>query len=84
MSKNIKLDLELPDFDKEITVSVTIKRDGEVLYSTSSPQPTSSVLSSSTPAFSGFKNTEAGQGWKREASSNPGVGFSGNCMDETY
>jgi hypothetical protein len=37
MAKNIKIELELPEFEKELNVSITLKRDGEVTTVTSSP-----------------------------------------------
>ena len=33
----IKFEIDLPEFEKELNISVTIRRDGEVVYSTSSP-----------------------------------------------
>lgn len=33
----IKLEIDIPEFEKELNINVTIHRDGEVLYSTSSP-----------------------------------------------
>jgi hypothetical protein len=37
MGKNIKIELELPEFDKELAITVTLKRDGEVIKASSSP-----------------------------------------------
>jgi hypothetical protein len=37
MARNIKIELELPEFEKELNVSITLKRDGEVTTVTSSP-----------------------------------------------
>ena len=34
--RNIKIELELPDFEKELNITVTLQRDGEVLSCTSS------------------------------------------------
>lgn len=33
----IKFEIDLPEFEKELNISVTIRRDGEVVYHTSSP-----------------------------------------------
>lgn len=33
----IKLEIDIPEFEKELNINVTIRRDGEVLLSTSSP-----------------------------------------------
>lgn len=34
----LKIELDLPEFEKEVNINITIKRDGEVVYSaTSSP-----------------------------------------------
>jgi hypothetical protein len=35
----IKFELDIPDFEKEISINVVIKKDGEVAYSTSSSSP---------------------------------------------
>lgn len=32
----IKLNLELPEFEKELSVSVTLRKDGEVIHTSSS------------------------------------------------
>jgi len=37
MARNIKIELELPEFERELNVSITLKRDGEVTAVTSSP-----------------------------------------------
>lgn len=37
---NIKLEFDLPEFDRELSISLTIRKDGEVVYSTvTSPLP---------------------------------------------
>jgi hypothetical protein len=33
----LKIELDLPEFEKELNISITIKKDGEVVYSASSP-----------------------------------------------
>lgn len=33
----IKLEIDIPDFDREINIELTIRKDGEVVYKTSSP-----------------------------------------------
>lgn len=33
----IKFEVDIPNFEKELSISITIRRDGEVFYSTSSP-----------------------------------------------
>lgn len=33
----IKFEIDLPEFEKELNINVTIRRDGEVTYSASSP-----------------------------------------------
>lgn len=47
----IKFEIDLPEFEKELSINVTIHRDGEVVYTTtSSPsvekQPSTNLLSS--------------------------------------
>lgn len=34
---NIKIELELPEFEKELSISVTLKKDGEIVSTFSSP-----------------------------------------------
>lgn len=33
----VKFEVEIPNFEKELSINITIRRDGEVFYSTSSP-----------------------------------------------
>ena len=33
----VKFEVEIPNFEKELSINITICRDGEVFYSTSSP-----------------------------------------------
>lgn len=33
----LKIELDLPEFEKELNINITIKKDGEVVYSASSP-----------------------------------------------
>lgn len=49
MPGNIKIDLDLPDFENELNISVTLKRDGK------------SITYSSTPsgAVASFRSTES-------------------------
>ena len=35
----IKFELDIPDFEKEISIDVVIKKDGEVAYTTSASSP---------------------------------------------
>ena len=36
---NIKIELELPEFEKELSISVVLKKDGEIVSTFSSPLP---------------------------------------------
>lgn len=36
---NIKIELELPEFEKELSISVVLKKDGEIVTAFSSPSP---------------------------------------------
>lgn len=36
MNNNIKIELELPTFEKELNISVTLRKDGEVISTSSS------------------------------------------------
>lgn len=33
----MRLEIDLPEFEKELSINIIIRRDGEVVYSTSSP-----------------------------------------------
>ena len=33
----VKFEVDIPNFEKELSINITIRRDGEVFYSTSSP-----------------------------------------------
>lgn len=37
MGRLLKIELELPEFEKELNINITIKKDGEVVYTASSP-----------------------------------------------
>lgn len=39
----LKIELDLPEFEKEININITIKKDGEVVYTASSPSGDVSV-----------------------------------------
>ncbi len=54
MARNIKIELELPEFEKELVVSVTLKRDGEITSISSSPEGVRETTS-----------TESGTAWKQ-------------------
>lgn len=46
----IKINLELPEFDKELSISVTLRKDGEVIKtSSSSPGVITEVLGTPPP-----------------------------------
>lgn len=81
--RNIKIELELPDFEKELNITVMLQRDGEVLRCTSSTSgDTEDILSkkNSRPeplenfgkpvtAKQSVTDIDTGNGWKQEASS---------------
>ncbi len=37
MSRVLKIELDIPEFEKELEINITIKKDGEVVYTASSP-----------------------------------------------
>lgn len=43
----MKIEFDLPEFEKELSINIVIRRDGEVVYSTSSP---STVTVATTPS----------------------------------
>lgn len=40
----VKFEVDIPNFEKELSISITIRRDGEVFYSTSSPSTVNNTL----------------------------------------
>jgi hypothetical protein len=41
----LKIELDLPEFEKEININITIKKDGEVVYTaTSSPSSDGDII----------------------------------------
>ena len=43
----IKFEVDIPNFEKELSISITLRRDGEVYYSTSSPSAGNTNLNNS-------------------------------------
>ena len=70
--RNIKIELELPEFEKELNITVTLQRDGEVLSCTSSSQE--GIKSKSpvedTPKVCKSTLDNQSQGWKQSAEPN--------------
>lgn len=50
MSKSIKIELELPEFEKELNISVTLKRDGEELTCSSHPEGVKTDINCTNPS----------------------------------
>lgn len=40
----LKIELDLPEFEKEININITIKKDGEVVYTASSPSSNGDIV----------------------------------------
>lgn len=79
----IKLELDIPEFKKELNINITIKSDGEVVYSTSpspivsrdnKPEEVISVASQSINDSNKIKN---------EKKTSKGGAFGGNMMNIT-
>lgn len=69
----IKINLELPEFEKELSISVTLRKDGEVIKtSSSSPGVVAEVL--------GEKAVSS----ETEKIISKGKGLSSNFMDMTF
>jgi len=75
MGKNIKIELELPEFEKELVVSVTLKRDGEVTYVSSPSSDVKTEVRQEKPVWRQDvpKNT-SGSSWSN----------GGNMMDINF
>lgn len=48
MSKIIKIELELPEFEKELNISVSLRKDGEVITTSSFPTETKTNIINET------------------------------------
>ena len=87
--RNIKIELELPEFEKELNITVTLQRDGEVLSCTSSSTPKGVKSIPSDNVATTFKSSpienESAMGWKQPIDPAPisiPTSFSGgNMMD---
>lgn len=67
----VKFEVEIPNFEKELSINITIRRDGEVFYSTSSPSmdnidKTQSDNNSVSKSFGVLKETDTVEGIKSE------------------
>ena len=96
--RNIKIELELPDFEKELNITVTLQRDGEVLSCTSSTSPEGNKNIPLVEPLENFgkpiidtprtcKQTpelEAGIGWKQDALSETTVSSGNNMMNLNF
>ena len=40
----LKIELDLPNFEKEININITINKDGEVVYKTTTSSPSNSYV----------------------------------------
>ena len=93
---NIKIEFELPEFQSELTVSVTLRRDGEtIVVSPSSTEGVTTVLDSGNAWKQGFgapiaapvsmdapkKKTVTK---KSSTPKGPSDGTSGNMMDMSF
>lgn len=50
MNNNIKIELELPEFEKELSISIILKKDGEIVSTFSSPSPEKLIEKKQKPA----------------------------------
>jgi hypothetical protein len=64
----VKFEVEIPNFEKELSINITIRRDGEVFYSTSSPsmdninEKTQSDINPVSKSFGVLKDTNTVEG----------------------
>lgn len=74
MINMIKIQLELPEFEKELNVSVTLKKDGEVITTSSSFPEVKTEISDSGNAWKQFAEPVKEEKTRNKKSS-------GNMMD---
>ena len=78
----IKFEVDIPDFEKEISINVVIKKDGEVAYSTtSSPSKARSTKKNEIPEIKEEKKSTTGGTVKKSNNSPMSSGFGGNMMN---
>lgn len=86
--RNIKIELELPEFEKELNITVTLQRDGEVLNCSTSSSSGDKQLPPCNDYQATFKQDikaekeSAGNGWKQtpEPAPSSSSSFSGGNM----
>ncbi len=84
----MKIEFDLPEFKKELRVEIILRKDGEVIYSSSSPLPISAddkvrgidnkVENKTNP---GRKSTKSSITSENPDQKNGGQGLGGNMMD---
>lgn len=75
----IKFEVDIPDFDKELSINIVLKKDGEVVESISSPSSETTELSKSR---STKKNTPKTQSQPVNSSTvSSGIMGNGNMMN---
>ena len=74
----IKFEVEVPDFESEISINVTIKRDGKVITSNSTPSSFPTRELRKEPKLEQNNETK-----KPEIPTNKG-GFGGNMMNLNF
>lgn len=53
----VKFEVDIPNFEKELSINITIRRDGEVYYCTSSPSMVNNTDTSNSPSFSNLPSS---------------------------
>lgn len=80
----MKLEVSLPDFDKEISINITLRKDGEVVYSASSPFNSDSDSEQGSSVQVKTEATPTKKTTKRASKVSPdttGAGVAGNMMN---
>lgn len=55
----VKFEVEIPNFEKELSINITIRRDGEVFFSTSSPSMENINKDAHSDNNSGFNSKDS-------------------------
>lgn len=90
MARNIKIELELPEFEKELNISVTLTKDGEGLKCSSHPSGVKTNVSEnvfSNPAPTTATSRELPQQWtqaKEVIPTPPSTPAGGNMMNMNF
>ena len=78
----VKFEVDIPDFEKEISINIIIRKDGEVLYN-SSTSPSSTDVNQETKKKIEKKTTTTSTKKAAQTTTTPSPAMGGNLMNLT-